>query len=282
MGGVDLLSTGSALTVRRGPVAEQLRLTGVPAGRWIFLSPHLDDAALSCGNLLLALTGAAETIVATAFTGSGPASTLSARAFVRQCGAGSAEQLYVARREEDALALESAGSQWVHGGLPEALFRRRAPRRGTGLLRRLVPELGHVYPTYRLHVASGQVSRRDEATVRAVEEFVERVRSSGPAVLVAPLGIGSHVDHVLVRDVAAGTGAAVVYYADVPYALRAAPDAAFLRRHHLVRVVVPAGAFPKRDLVERYGTQARALFPQGVPDLPDELYVPSASLVTEP
>ena len=100
----------------------------------------------------------------------------------------------------------------------------------------------------------------------------------GPAVVLAPLGIGGHVDHVLVRDAAACAGADVIYYADVPYSTAACPDLAFVEDRRLVRVVLrPSGvrqAQDRRALVEGYATQCSALFPYGVPEIIDEYYVP--------
>jgi len=256
-------------------------LTGVPDGRWVLLSPHLDDAVLSCGNLLLALAGRADPLVATVFTEHADPTTWSARPYLRQCGAVSAEALYAERRAEDARVVEEAGAQWLHAGLPEALFRQREPWRGTAVLRRLLPELVHVYPTYRLHVASGRVSRYDRRTVGVVESLVADLLASGPAVLVAPLGVGSHVDHVLVRDVAAATDAPVVYYADLPYALHHPADRTFTARHDLIRATIHPQDTDKRSLIEGYRTQATALFPAGVPELADEFYIPSRDLAVE-
>ena len=65
---------------------------GVPL---VVLSPHLDDAVLSCGALLIHAARRIPVTVATLFTEAGPPPyTLSARRYLRQVGAGDAESLY--------------------------------------------------------------------------------------------------------------------------------------------------------------------------------------------
>lgn len=92
----------------------------------IVLSPHLDDAALSCGSLLARAAASQPVTVMTLFTHSeGARPSLSARAFLHQCNARSAPALFEQRRAEDRMALRSIGVTGVHLGLPDALFRRR-------------------------------------------------------------------------------------------------------------------------------------------------------------
>ena len=229
--------------------------------RWVVLSPHLDDGVLSAGNLLLALHARGlPTTVATFFTECSRPLTLSARAFLRQCGATSAPELFAARRREDADAVAACGARALHASLPDALFRRR-PGVPT-----LVPELAHVYPTWRFHLARGAVSPADAPTVATVERLIADLLaepSELPTVLVAPMGVGGHVDHVLVRDAALRAGVPVVRYADVPYVLEDAPPSGARR------FAVTGG---KSGVIGRYGSQVAALFPAGVPaDLPDLL-----------
>jgi LmbE family N-acetylglucosaminyl deacetylase len=228
--------------------------------RWIVLSPHLDDGVLSCGNLLLALAERGwPATVATFFTECSAPLTLSARAFLRQCGASSAPALFEERRREDAEAVAACGAEAVHAGLPDALF-RRLPSRST-----VVPEFAHVYPTWKFHLARGVVSRQDWA-VPVVDRLIAELLAEAsdlPTVLVAPLGIGGHVDHVLVGEAAVRSGATVVRYADVPYVLSGNPPAG------AARWSVPGG---KTDVIGRYRNQVGALFPRGVPTgLPDLL-----------
>jgi LmbE family N-acetylglucosaminyl deacetylase len=237
-------------------------LDAFPTSRWIVLSPHLDDGVLSCGNLLLGLAERGVTpTVATFFTESSTPLTASGRAFVRQCGATSAAELFAERREEDAEAVAACGAIALHAGLPDALFRRR---RGVPAL---VPELAHVYPTWTYHLSRGVVSPADPA-VATVDRLLAQLLaepSDLPTVLLAPMGIGGHVDHVLVRDAAQRSGARVVSYADVPYVLGETLPGGF------GRFAVDGG---KSGVIGRYRNQVDSLFPRGVPEaLPDLLLV---------
>ena len=239
----------------------------------IVLSPHLDDALLSCGALMMHAVEHTSVTVVTLFTEGGePPYTLSARRYLHLMGARSARVLYQQRRIEDQKALESSGVKWVHIGLTEALFRRRPrPRLDTCSLRaRLLPELVHVYPTYRLHVTAGRVAPADAHIMRDVCNIVQSLVASGPNILLAPLGVGGHVDHVLVRSAAECSGSPVVYYSDVPYNHRHAVHDAFIRRNNLVKSRWDGSAEAKAKLVQAYGAQVQALFRHGrIPFVPE-------------
>ncbi|MDV9188801.1 PIG-L family deacetylase [Streptomyces sp. SR27] len=249
--------------------------SGVPV---LVLSPHLDDAVLSCGGLLGWAGRRAPVTVATLFTRAAPPPyTLSARQYLKQTGAEDAESLFAERRTEDRRVLERLDVHWRHIGLVDGLFRRLPrPRPGTERLSRLLPELAHVYPTYRLHLARGRVSRYDDETLRAVGATVDALLpgSTGGLVL-APLGVGGHADHVLVRTAAERCGRRVVYYSDFPYDQHAAPDPGFTGRHRLVAHSWERGLDRKAELIRGYRTQADALFPGGrVPRAPEVYLLP--------
>ncbi|MER5963625.1 PIG-L family deacetylase [Streptomyces sp. NPDC002057] len=254
--------------------------SGLPV---LVLSPHLDDAVLSCGGLLGWAGRRAPVTVATLFTEAAPPPyTLSARQYLKQTHAGDAEELFAERRAEDRRVLELLEVGARHVGLVDGLFRRLPRvRPGTERLARLLPELAHVYPTYRLHLSRGRVSAHDADTLRAVGETLDALlpaRSGG--VLLAPLGVGGHADHVLVRTAAERSGRRVVYYSDFPYNQRAAADAGFTRRHRLVARAWERGLDRKAELVREYRTQADALFPGGrVPRAPEVYLVPETEAV---
>jgi LmbE family N-acetylglucosaminyl deacetylase len=244
----------------------------------VVLSPHLDDAALSCGAVMIYAASRTAVTVITLFTEAGqPPHTLSARRYLKQVGARDAQSLYRRRRAEDRAALESIGITCVHAGLPEALFRRRPQRRLWAPFARLLPELTHIYPVYRRHITAGRIAAADAGTLHDVCDIVTRAAGSGPSVVLAPLAVGSHVDHVLVRTAAECSGAQVVYYSDFPYNRRHLPDGAFLRRNGLVETQWPLQVEEKADLIRAYETQVGALFKGGhIPPAPEVFfYAPS-------
>lgn len=249
------------------PAPVQAVLDGAPV---LFLSPHLDDAVLSCGNLVRRAPRAS---VVTVFSEAAPGPhTKAARSFLRQCGAtAGAEELFAARRREDVEVVAAAGAAAVHLGRRDALFRTRRMPRALG---RVLPELVHRYPTFRFDIARGRVAAAERGlAARLAEQVTALARQSGAEVVFCPLGVGRHVDHVLVRSVGPELGARVVYYADFPYTLRSAPDPAFLAAHGLRRWENPDDPDGKRELIEGYRTQVDALFPGGVvPPRPEEYF----------
>src|ERR1019366_5047368 len=83
-------------------------------------------------------------------------------------------------------------------------------------------------------VVSGRVAPADAGTLRDACEFIQRLACPGPALVLAPLGVGGHVDHVLVRTAAEWSGARVVYYSDFPYNQRHRAEETFVRRNGLI------------------------------------------------
>ena len=254
------------------PLTEAMR----HAAHLVVLSPHLDDAVLSCGALMSHARTRIPVTVATLFTEAGvPPYTLSARSYLRQTGAHDAERLYRARRAEDRAVLDGAAINCVHAGLTEALFRRRArprlrwfPRAG-----RLLPELCHVYPTYRLHICAGRISQHDAAALRCVLDAIDHLSPTSATLLLAPLAVGGHVDHVLVRTAAELSRKRVAYYSDFPYNMRQSADPSFIQRNALVQVTWERGLAAKPALIRAYRTQARALFPGDELPVVPEVYL---------
>ncbi len=236
----------------------------------LVLSAHLDDAVLSCGALLSALVRRCPITVVTVFTAAGPPPhTRAARSFLRQCAVPDAAGLFAARQAEDDEVLTALGAEWRHLGVTDALFRpRRVPTALCGLGRR-VPELAHRYPTYRYDIAKGRVARADRALPQALADELADVEA---AVVLAPIGVGAHVDHLITRRAAELLGRPVLRYSDFPYDLRAGVDRAYVARHGLSAWSWDAELPAKEKLIRGYGTQVDALFPGGEIPLRPETY----------
>ncbi|MEU0201162.1 MULTISPECIES: PIG-L family deacetylase [unclassified Streptomyces] len=239
----------------------------------VVLSPHLDDAVLSCGALMAHAVGRTTVRVATFFTEAGaPPYTLSGRRYLRLTGQLDAERLYLDRRAEDEDVLGRLGVDWVHLGLTDGLFRRKptASERRRDRMRRVLPEPSHIYPTYRLHLATGRISPYDAGTLSRARVVLEKLASAPQTILLAPSGVGRHVDHVLVRTAAELSGRRVVYYSDFPYNQQHRLDPRFVTRNELAGVEWSRGLAAKAALVRGYRSQAPALFPGGrIPEVPE-------------
>jgi LmbE family N-acetylglucosaminyl deacetylase len=172
----------------------------------VVLSPHLDDAAFSCGGLIARATArGGRVLVLSLCTADADPATLSpyARALHQQWGLGDAP--YAARRAEDVASCAVLGAEWRHAGLQDAIYRRAADGQP------LYPDAKALF---------GRPATDDQALGAAAAAIVGLAANLGGGLLVAPLAIGGHVDHRLVRQAAerVGVGRRLVYYEDFPYA----------------------------------------------------------------
>lgn len=168
---------------------------------WIYLSPHLDDAVLSCGGQIAQRARAGERIwVVTVFAGS-PRGGLSplAGSFHQWWGLGA--DAPAARRKEDRAALALVAARPVHWRLQDCIYRRTAE----GVF--LYPDQACLW---------GPLHPQDEELVPLLARRMARLPRS--ATLCVPLAAGRHVDHRLVRQGAEATGRPLLYYEDYPYA----------------------------------------------------------------
>jgi len=242
--------------------------------RCLFLSPHLDDAVLSCGALLTALADRCSVTVVTIFTeASAPPHTRAAASYLRLCNMTSAEDLYVERRREDGQVLAALGVEPVNLGFCDALFRRRTGGPASSLVGRAVPELAHRYPTYRFDIAKGRVSRGDRPLTEQIATRLRHVVSrAAPELVFCPLGVGQHVDHLIVREIATRRLSRVIYYSEFPYVMTSDWETGFRRRRALEPWAFARSLQAKRSLIAAYRTQMRGLFPGGTIPLVPEVY----------
>ncbi|WP_250007241.1 PIG-L family deacetylase [Actinoplanes sp. M2I2] len=243
----------------------------------MFVSPHLDDAVLSCGAFLEAVASACPVVVVTVFTAAAePPHTYAARGFLEGCGAGDARTLFETRRQEDLDVLAQLRVRAVHLDFPDALFRRRRLRGGLpARAGRLLPELAHRYPTYRYDIARGRLARGDRPMVAEVGAAVAAVAgATGARLVFCPVGVGRHVDHLIARQAGAQFGERAVYFSDFPYDQSSSVDQRFLSRNGLLPWRWEEGIGAKARLIEGYGSQVGGLFPGGIiPRSPETYYV---------
>jgi LmbE family N-acetylglucosaminyl deacetylase len=153
--------------------------------RWIYLSPHYDDAIFSCGGLIWEQVRAGETVeIWTIFSGNPPPGPLSAYALEHHERWGVADSLIALRRTEDQAACAAVGAAARYYDLPDCIY-RRLPN-GEALIKGRSDLFGTGHP--------------DEA---ALISFITKLLDENlqPADrLVCPLTVGGHVDHRVVRS----------------------------------------------------------------------------------
>lgn len=170
----------------------------------IYLSPHLDDAALSCGGQIAARTAAGDRVlIVTVMAGSPPEPAHSdyiASLHTRWELEGDAA---AQRRAEDIAACAILDADFLHLAVPDCIYRFH-PETGRPLYVSDADIFGSVHP----------------AEMHLLEELAAQFRALPPAgEIVAPLTVGNHVDHCLVRAVAEQVWPARRwYYEDYPYA----------------------------------------------------------------
>ncbi|HSL29183.1 MAG TPA: PIG-L family deacetylase [Anaerolineales bacterium] len=171
--------------------------------RWIYLSPHLDDAVFSAGGLIYEQTRAGIPVeIWTLMCGYPPDPDEEVSPFAELLhslwGASSAREANQIRRAEDRRAAAILGAEVVHFDFWDCIYRRGA-------------DADWLYSDVFLppHPADAGLPARIAEAVR------ERLHPDD--VLVCQLALGSHVDHVLVRRGAEQLGRTLLYDIDVPY-----------------------------------------------------------------
>jgi LmbE family N-acetylglucosaminyl deacetylase len=174
--------------------------------RHLFVSPHYDDIALSCGGTVARLTHAGRAAAIAVVFGDepDPARPLSPFAVSMHEGWGlDAEQVIARRRAEEAAAAAVLGATSSVLPFHDAIYRGRHYESDEQLFGRVAAAEAEL--TGRIMASLGL----GEATDAAVRVY-------------APLGVGNHVDHqhgFAVGVALAGAGWAVWFYEDQPYAL---------------------------------------------------------------
>jgi LmbE family N-acetylglucosaminyl deacetylase len=173
--------------------------------RHVYLSPHLDDAALSCGGRIMGqIDGGQPALVVTFCTASppaeGPFSALAQR-FHADWGL-PPEQVVAGRLAEDQQAMQVLGCDYHWADMLDAIYR---------------------YPeAYDSRESLFGAPAPDDPLFATLRRFLGELRARFPqATFYAPLGVGSHVDHLVTFAAVRETlGNSVWFYEDIHYVLQ--------------------------------------------------------------
>jgi len=169
--------------------------------RWIYISPHLDDAVLSAGGFLYEQTRAGNQVeIWTVVCGFPPPGELTpfAQLLHQQWGTETAEETVRLRRAEDVKAANIVGAKTVHFDVPDCIYRRGPDGE---------PLYMDIY--VQLHEAEYHLPDQIAQTIAPHLEPDDQI--------ICQLGVGGHVDHVLVRQAVERLQLPLWYTADVPY-----------------------------------------------------------------
>lgn len=214
--------------------------------RWIYLSPHLDDAVLSAGGLIYEQTRAGIPVeIWTFMCGTPPeddGNSPFARLLHAQWGFSSAEEAVRERRLEDKNAAAIVGANVVHFDFLDCIYRRG--KDGEWLYSAIsIPPVE----------ADAGIPARIAETISA--------RLQPDDVLVCQLAVGSHVDHVLVRMGAELLGKPLLYDIDIPYLFytpgELAPKSAGMKE--IVHSITESGLQSWQEAILAYKSQISTL-----------------------
>jgi LmbE family N-acetylglucosaminyl deacetylase len=176
----------------------------------LVISPHLDDAVLSCGGTMFraALEGA-RVLAVTVFTGDAPAGHRSPFAGSFEASWGLGEDATRVRRAEDAAACAIVGATTRHLPFVDAIYRVDPDTREP-----LYTSSEALFGTLR--ACEGELTDSVARALRALSSALAPAHR-----VLAPLALGDHVDHQITRRAAERAfGPTLRYYEDFPYVVR--------------------------------------------------------------
>jgi LmbE family N-acetylglucosaminyl deacetylase len=176
----------------------------------IYLSPHYDDASLSCGGTIYRQTQLDERVLVVTICAAPPNPSDPFSPFAQDMHAiwGNPQDVITTRRMEDRRSMEMLGADFLYLDFPDCIY-RGDPHRGRWYYNNDIELFGLVHPD--------DLPLKD----KIIAGILDNVSSVEKAILYAPLTVGYHVDHQLVHTAAQqmqAQGWTVVFYEDYPYA----------------------------------------------------------------
>jgi LmbE family N-acetylglucosaminyl deacetylase len=198
----------------------------VASGFWVYLSPHFDDIALSCGGLVWSQAQAGDQVsVWTVCAGKTPPDLLKKSESLSPFAASLHQRWQVGqeaveiRRREDSASCQTMGAAHRHLPLPDCIY-RQAGRDYWATRRRAAKAQASAPFLYDSEQALfGSLHHAEQPLVEQLGRFLAQ-EVPEQAQVVCPLALGGHVDHRLARAAAEQSGRRLLYYADYPYVLQ--------------------------------------------------------------
>lgn len=170
----------------------------------IYLSPHLDDVALSCGGQVYMLGEAGRPVlIVTVMAGDPPEQTPSAYVQALHDRWQLQVDVVARRRAEDTRACEILGADHLHWDIPDCIYR------------------SHDETNEAFYISDedifGDVHSSEIGLVNTISQRIRGLPSHDR--LIVPLGVGNHVDHQMTcRAAQESSSNGLVYYEEFPYA----------------------------------------------------------------
>ena len=167
----------------------------------VYISPHFDDVAASCsGRIFKQIHQGESVLVVTVFTKDASHVITTVPTTMKST------LNYQRRREEDSLAMQRMGVDYLWLEYPEILFRNQTP-------------WSRYWPHYR------DTPDNKTLCLKLKQKLHEICRRTDCTNLVLPLGVGQHMDHQVLFQTGGALGHGqnhsfrIVFFEEIPYAL---------------------------------------------------------------
>jgi LmbE family N-acetylglucosaminyl deacetylase len=238
---------------------------------FVFISPHFDDAVLSCGQFILDLKKMGKKVsVITVFT-KASVKTVSpqAKSFLAKCGYENANKLFKDREKEDLLNAKYLGINVKYLSFTDAAWRRDANGK----------------PLYHSEKSqfSGKVSKKDKVLIEKVSANIESLinKQKGKYLILAPLSVGGHADHVIIQKIICKLNYPKLFWEDFPYNTNRKLFKRFIDQNGEFNLIYKSNrlqAFKKDRAIRFYKSQTASLFPLGkIPHISENFYAQKKS-----
>ena len=218
----------------------------------IFISPHLDDAVLSSAMFIkkLRLLNKKMTVITVFTEATQGRQSKQITDFLKTCGYNNSKAFFKQRRLEDLNALKLLGVKCIHLKFIDAGWRKNKNQ-------------SPLYPDGK-SIRSGNIEKEDKKIIKTSMVSIKNfIGSRKRTLLVAPLGIGNHVDHVLVNKVIIKFKMDKLFWEDYPYILEKNERKSFFKKnkHYKLHLKVFENFRIKEKAIKKYQSQIKGLFP---------------------
>lgn len=189
-----------------------------PTYQHIYLSPHYDDAALSCGGAIQQQVQASQSVLVITLCAAAPPTDQPLSPFAQRLHQawGDFAEMVATRRAEDEAAMSILGVEARRLNFTDCIYRGQ-PAQGEWYYHEVEDLFGPIHPLDL------------KLSTEMAKSITDVVAFDQETIIYAPLTVGNHVDHQLTHATAwqlCEQGWSVVFYEDYPYV---APDYPFTR-----------------------------------------------------
>ncbi len=183
----------------------------------IYLSPHFDDATLSCGGTIHQQIQRGQAVLVITICAASPTDPFSPYTQAMHQRWGNPLDVVATRRAEDHAAMQILGAPYLHLNVQDCIYRGYFPPKTSKVLK--TSEVSPAWYYTSDAAIFGEIHPRDTTFLPHLMACTTLKISPKPTI-VAPLGVGNHVDHQLTHLAAWDLhrqGYPVCFYEDYPY-----------------------------------------------------------------